>query len=46
MNALEHSATSDQSLLQTARRTFDIEVAALQALRERLDGVFVRACNL
>ncbi|HEY2418595.1 MAG TPA: KpsF/GutQ family sugar-phosphate isomerase [Steroidobacteraceae bacterium] len=45
MNALEHSATSDQSLLQTARRTFDIEAAALQALRERLDGVFVQACR-
>jgi arabinose-5-phosphate isomerase len=45
MNALEHSATSDQSLLQTARRTFDIEAAALQALRERLDAVFVQACH-
>jgi arabinose-5-phosphate isomerase len=46
MNALEHSATSDQSLLQAARRTFEIEAAALQALRERLDGAFARACRL
>ena len=46
MNAVEHSATSDQSLLQAARRTFEIEAAALQALRERLDGAFARACRL
>ena len=46
MNALEHSAPSEQSLLQSARRTFDIEVAALQALGARLDGSFARACQL
>ena len=46
MNALELSATSDETLLQAARRTFEIEGAALVALRERLDGVFARACRL
>src|SRR5450631_4806250 len=46
MNALEHSATSDQTLLQAARRTFAIEAAAVEALRARLDGVFARACRL
>jgi arabinose-5-phosphate isomerase len=46
MNALEHSAPSEESLLQTARRTFEIEAAALEALRARLDGAFARACQL
>jgi arabinose-5-phosphate isomerase len=46
MNALEHSATSDASLVQAARRTFEIEGAALEALRARLDGVFAQACRL
>jgi len=46
MNAVELSATSDETLLQAARRTFEIEGAALAALRERLDGVFARACRL
>jgi len=46
MNAVELSATSDETLLQAARRTFEIEGAALVALRERLDGVFARACRL
>lgn len=46
MKPPEHSATSDQALLQTARRTFEIEAAALEALRARLDDVFVRACRL
>ena len=46
MNASEHSAASDQSLLQAARRTFEIEGAALEALRSRLDAAFVAACRL
>jgi arabinose-5-phosphate isomerase len=46
MNASEHSAASDQSLLQAARRTFEIEGAALAALRGRLDATFVTACRL
>jgi arabinose-5-phosphate isomerase len=46
MNASEHSAASDQSLLQAARRTFEIEGAALAALRARLDATFVAACRL
>lgn len=45
-NASEHSAPSDESLLQAARRTFEIEAAALEALRSRLDGAFARACRL
>ncbi|HEY6452094.1 MAG TPA: KpsF/GutQ family sugar-phosphate isomerase [Steroidobacteraceae bacterium] len=46
MKPIEHSDTSDQALLQTARRTFEIEAAALEALRGRLDGRFVHACHL
>jgi arabinose-5-phosphate isomerase len=46
MNASEHSAASDQSLLQAARRTFEIEGAALAALCGRLDATFVAACRL
>jgi hypothetical protein len=46
MNASEHSAASDQSLLQAARRTFEIEGAALAALRSRLDATFIAACRL
>ncbi|MGH8231083.1 MAG: KpsF/GutQ family sugar-phosphate isomerase [Steroidobacteraceae bacterium] len=46
MKPIEHSDTSDQALLQSARRTFEIEAAALAALRGRLDGRFVHACHL
>jgi arabinose-5-phosphate isomerase len=46
MNAVENSPTSDQVLLQAARRTFEIEAAAVQALRARLDETFARACRL
>jgi len=46
MNAVEHSATSDEALLQAARRTFEIEAAALESLRRGLDGLFARACRL
>jgi len=46
MNAVEHSTPSDQSLLQTARRTIEIEIAALESLRAGLDQSFARACQL
>jgi arabinose-5-phosphate isomerase len=42
----ERSTTSDGELLQAARRTFDIESAALSALRAGLDQLFARACRL
>jgi arabinose-5-phosphate isomerase len=45
MNAVEHKATSEGQALESARRTFDIEAAALGALRARLDGAFVAACR-
>jgi arabinose-5-phosphate isomerase len=38
--------TSESDLLSAAHRTVDIEVAALQRLRSRLDGRFARACEL
>jgi len=38
--------TADQTLLAAAQRTLDIELQALQGLRQRLDGAFVRACRL
>ncbi len=41
-----HPATADQVLLDSAQRTFDIEMEALAALRERLDGSFAAACRL
>jgi arabinose-5-phosphate isomerase len=46
MNAVEHSTPSDQSLLQSARRTIEIEAAALEALRAGLDRSFALACRL
>ncbi len=46
MNAVEHRTASDADLLQAARRTFDIEAAALAALRAALDEQFARACRL
>jgi len=46
MNAVEHSATSDEALLQAARRTFEIEAQGLESLRRGLDGLFARACRL
>src|ERR1700676_154422 len=46
MNAVEHTATSEGQALESARRTFDIEAAALGALRARLDGAFVAACRI
>jgi arabinose-5-phosphate isomerase len=46
MNAVEHTATSEGQALESARRTFDIEAAALGALRARLDGAFAAACRI
>ena len=46
MNAVEHTATSEGQALESARRTFDIEAAALVALRERLDASFASACRI
>ena len=45
MNAVEHKATSEGQALESARRTFDIEAAALGALRARLNGTFAAACR-
>jgi arabinose-5-phosphate isomerase len=46
MSALEDSAPSEAQLLESARRTFDIEVAGLTALRARVDVSFVAACRI
>jgi arabinose-5-phosphate isomerase len=46
MNAVETSPPSDQILLRSARRTFEIEAAALAALRAGLDHSFAQACQL
>src|SRR5580658_6784742 len=46
MNAVENNPSSDQATLESARRTFDIEAAALGTLRARLDGSFVAACRI
>lgn len=45
MSALEDSALNTAQLLESARRTFDIEAAGLAALRARLDESFVAACR-
>jgi len=46
MSAVEHNPGGDAAALDSARRTFDIEAAALAALRARLDGSFVAACRV
>jgi arabinose-5-phosphate isomerase len=46
MIAAEHTAASEGQALESARRTFDIEAAALAALRGRLDGAFAAACRI
>ena len=46
MNAVEHNPGGDDAALESARRTFDIEAAALSTLRARLDGSFVAACRI
>jgi arabinose-5-phosphate isomerase len=45
MSAVEHNPSGDEAALASARRTFDIEAAALAALRSRLDGSFAAACR-
>jgi arabinose-5-phosphate isomerase len=46
MNAVEHNASDAGQALDSARRTFDIEAAALAALRGRLDESFLAACRI
>jgi arabinose-5-phosphate isomerase len=46
MNDVEHSQTGETNLLHAARRTFDLEIEALTALRQRLDASFAAACHL
>jgi arabinose-5-phosphate isomerase len=46
MNDVDHSQTGETTLLQAARRTFGVEIEALTALRERLDGRFAAACHV
>jgi len=46
MSALEDSAGTDTRLLESARRTFDVEMAALGALKGRLDATFAAACRV
>jgi arabinose-5-phosphate isomerase len=46
MDALETSAMSEQSLLSSARRTFEIEAAGLEGLRAALTPDFARSCEL
>jgi arabinose-5-phosphate isomerase len=46
MSALEDSAATDKRLLESARRTFDVEGSALSVLRARLDLSFAAACHL
>ncbi|HEX4023790.1 MAG TPA: KpsF/GutQ family sugar-phosphate isomerase [Steroidobacteraceae bacterium] len=45
MNDVEDSSTDPDKLLTSARRTFQIETAALAALAARLDGSFAAACR-
>jgi arabinose-5-phosphate isomerase len=46
MNDVQDSPTGQDKLLTSARRTFGIETAALQALAERLGASFAAACRL
>ncbi len=46
MSAVEHNPGDGEAALDSARRTFEIEAAALTALRARLDGSFVAACRV
>lgn len=46
MNEPQHSLTSEGALLASARRTLDVEIEGLTALRERLDGAFAAACHV
>jgi len=42
----QHSQTSESHLLASARRTLEMEIAGLAAMRERLDGAFAAACHV
>lgn len=42
----QHSQTGASTLLASARRTLDVEIAGLTAMRERLDGAFAAACHV
>ena len=46
MSALEDGAATDKRLLESARRTFEVEGTALNVLRARLDASFAAACHL
>src|ERR1700733_13424365 len=46
MNAVEHNASGEGPALDSARPTFDIEAAALGALRARPDGAFAAPCRI
>lgn len=46
MNAVKDSPVSAQALLDSARRTLEIEAAALESLRAGLTDDFARACEL
>jgi arabinose-5-phosphate isomerase len=46
MSGLEDSALNEAQLLESARRTLEIEAAGLQALRARVDQHFVAACRI
>jgi arabinose-5-phosphate isomerase len=46
MSPLEDSALNEAQLLESARRTLEIEAAGLQALRARVDERFVAACRI
>ena len=46
MSPTEHPSVTDAALLDSARRTFDVERAALERLRGRLDARFAAACRL
>ncbi|MCC7462012.1 MAG: KpsF/GutQ family sugar-phosphate isomerase [Gammaproteobacteria bacterium] len=46
MSPTDRPAASDAALLDSARRTVDVERAALERLRARLDARFANACRL
>jgi len=46
MHDIQSRAADDSALINSARRTFQIESDALEALQGRLDGAFAAACRL
>ncbi|HTT06905.1 MAG TPA: KpsF/GutQ family sugar-phosphate isomerase [Steroidobacteraceae bacterium] len=46
MNEPQHSLTGETALLASARRTLEVEIEGLAALRARLDGAFAAACHV